>query len=197
MAKKLFPSQNANEKVILVLRRHWFVFFKFILLYFLIGLIPVILYIINQSLNLNIFVTEISHAIFVLVISAFYLFWWLLAFRQFLDYWLDVWIVTDQRIVNISQKGLFFRTISQLKLFRIQDVTADVRGLLKTILHYGNVYIQTAGTYERFIFEDISHPYRVTRKIMQLAEWRKHHLSQADLAAMRHPTSATDHRRPR
>ena len=190
MRKKFFPSQNSNEKIILVLRRHWFIFFKTFLMYFLIGLIPIILYLVNKSLGISLFTGEAGRALTVLVISTFYLFWWLLAFRQFMDYWLDAWIITDQRIVNISQKGLFFRTISQLKLFRIQDVTADVRGLLKTFLHYGDVHIQTAGAHDRFIFEDIPHPYRVTRKIMQLVEWRKHHLSQADMATLRHEAPA-------
>ena len=185
MTKIFFPSQNSNEKILLILRRHWFIFLKFLVIYFLIGLIPVGLYFANKSLGISMFSCEVSRAIKVLIISAFYLFWWLLAFRQFMDYWLDVWIVTDQRVVNVNQKGLFFRTISELKLFRIQDVTADVRGLLPTFLHYGNVHIQTAGSQKRFIFEEIPHPYQVTRKIMRLVEWKRKHLSTADIAEMR------------
>jgi len=171
--KVYFPSQNVNEKIILLLRRHWFVFFKFVVTYFLIALIPVALYLVKKFLNLNIFSDPIGRALSILLTSAFYLFWWLLAFRQFIDYWLDVWLVTDQRIVSVNQKGLFFRTISELKFFQIQDITADVRGLLPTFLHFGNVYIQTAAEKERFAFEQIPHPYEVTRQIMGLVEQSK------------------------
>jgi len=170
----------------MVLRRHWFVFFKFVITYFLIGLIPLALHIASNSLTLNLFASETGHIAKVMIFSAFYLFWWLLAFRQFMDYWLDVWLITDQRVVNVRQRGLFFRTISELKLFRIQDVTADVRGLFPTLLHYGHVHIQTAATQKRFMFEQIPHPYEVTRKIMKLVEWRQHHMSSADRAALHH-----------
>lgn len=180
--KIYFPSQNPNEKIILLLRRHWFVFYKFILIYILVGLAPVVFYLANDYLGIKLIGGEISRALSILLVSVFYLFWWLLAFRQFADLWLDVWMVTDERAVDVSQKGLFSRTISELKLFQIQDVTADVRGLLPTFLHYGNVYIQTAGEEGRFVFEQIPHPYEVTREIMRLAEWRKRNLSQADLA---------------
>ncbi len=171
--KIYFPSQNVNEKIILLLRRHWFVFLKSAVTYFLIALIPPALYLVKKLLNIDIFSSEVGRAFSVLLTSAFYLFWWLLAFRQFIDYWLDIWLVTDQRIVSVNQKGLFFRTISELKFFQIQDTTADVRGLLPTLLHYGNVYIQTAGTHERFVFEQIPHPYEVTRQIMGLVEQSK------------------------
>ena len=197
MHKIFFPSQNTNEKILIVLRRHWFIFLKFLVVYFLIGLIPVGLYFVNKSFGVSMFSCEVGRAIKVLIISAFYLFWWLLAFRQFMDYWLDVWIVTDQRVVNVNQKGLFFRTISELKLFRIQDVTADVRGLLPTFLHYGNVHIQTAGSQKRFIFEEIPHPYKITRKIMKLVEWRKHHLSRADTASLVHEAPASSDKNPK
>lgn len=189
MPKIFFPSQNPNEKIMMLLRRHWFVFFRFIVIYVLIGLIPPFILYISALLSLELFSSPLGYLVKILVTSLFYLFWWLLAFRQFMDYWLDVWLVTDQRVVDVRQSGLFFRTISELKLFRIQDVTADVRGLVPTLLHYGNVYIQTAGTQERFVFEEIPHPYEVTRQIMQLVEWRKHNLSSADRLALHHESS--------
>jgi len=168
----------------MILRRHWFVFLKFFVVYIIFALVPVVLYILKKYAGVDFFSGETGNALTVIIVSSYYLFWWLLAFRQLVDYWLDVWVVTDQRVVNVRQKGLFFRTISELKLFRIQDITADVRGLLPTILHYGNVHIQTAASRERFIFEQIPHPYEVTRKIMHLVEWRKQHLSKADMASM-------------
>ncbi|MBU4331940.1 PH domain-containing protein [Patescibacteria group bacterium] len=184
--KRFFPSQGHDEKVILLLRRHWFTLSKIAATYFLAATAPFIFYVLYKTFSPDVLSGEITRALTILGVSTFYLFWWCLAFRAFIDYWLDVWVVTDRRIVNVEQRGLFFRTISEQKLFRVQDVTADVRGLLPTFLHYGNVHIQTAGAYERFVFKEVSHPYEVTKKIMQLAEWRRKNMPAGELASPSH-----------
>jgi hypothetical protein len=84
------------------------------------------------------------------------------------DYYLDVWIVTDQRIVNIEQKGLFGRIVSELELENIQDITTDVKGVIPTFLNYCNLYVQTAAEMERFVFRNIPDPYSVKDMIMNL-----------------------------
>jgi hypothetical protein len=83
---------------------------------------------------------------------------------------LDVWIVTDQRIINIEQKGLFSRVVSELELENIQDITSDVRGVIATFLNYGDLFVQTAAEKERFIFRNIPDPYKVKDMIMNLQE---------------------------
>jgi hypothetical protein len=40
-------------------------------------------------------------------VSIFFLYGLLFLFQLFLDYWLDVFILTDKRILDIEQKGLF------------------------------------------------------------------------------------------
>ena len=75
--------------------------------------------------------------------------WWLtlllLFFIEWLDYWLDAWIITDLRIIDIEQKGLFHREASEFIISRVQDVTTTVPGLLATFFKFGNLTIQTAG----------------------------------------------------
>lgn len=112
--------------------------------------------------------------------SAFLLFTWMFLFQNFLDYYLDMWIVTNRRVLNIEQTGLFSRTVSELRMYRIQNVTATITGVLHTILDYGNVEIETAGEKLRFVFEDVPHPNRVAKTILELAEEdRKDHLDTA------------------
>ena len=94
----------------------------------------------------------------------------LLLMTLFTDYYLDTWIVTTERIVNIEQLGLFSRVISTLHLNQIQDVTAETHGFLETIFTYGNVRIQTAGSTERFHFKNIDNPEDVKNIIVQLVE---------------------------
>ena len=89
-------------------------------------------------------------------------------FHQFVDYRLDTWIITNERIIDMQQLGLFDRVISELNINKVQDVTAEVHGQIQTFLDYGNVYIQTAGVQERFIFYSVPHPEEVARLIIQV-----------------------------
>ena len=112
--------------------------------------------------------------------SAFFLFAWLFLFQNFLDYYLDMWIVTNRRVLSVEQTGLFSRTVSELRMYRIQDVTATVTGALHTLLDYGDVEIETAGEKMRFNFEDVPNPNRVAKTILELSEAdRQDHLEEA------------------
>jgi uncharacterized membrane protein YdbT with pleckstrin-like domain len=100
----------------------------------------------------------------------YYLAVWLFAFLEFTDYYLDVWIVTNERVINIEQEGLFHRTASELHLTAIQDVTSDVQGIVRTLFDYGNVHIQTAGEKGRFIFKNIEEPEKIKEFVIRLVE---------------------------
>jgi len=93
---------------------------------------------------------------------------WMVSFVIWIDYYFDVWIVTDKRIVNIEQKALFSRVVSELELEKIQDITSDVKGVIPTFLNYGDLYVQTAAEMERFVFHNIPDPYAVKDMVMNL-----------------------------
>ena len=42
-----------------------------------------------------------------------------------------MWIITNDRILDIEQHGLFARTVSELRLHRVQDVTAEIKALIE------------------------------------------------------------------
>lgn len=168
--------QKSYEKPVFLLRRHIAIqfgkFFGFILL----ALVPVGLYFFISDLFPDLLGGRISYPILVLSASVYYLWIWLFFFASFVDYYLDLWIVTNERIVSIEQHGLFARTVAELDLNQIQDVTSEVRGLVPTMLNYGNVHIQTAGAVERFVFEQVSKPDTVRKTIVSLvSEDRKYH----------------------
>lgn len=122
------------------------------------------------------FSSPIGFPIIVLAGSVYFLSLLLFVFTQFINYWLDMWIITNDRIVNIEQMGLFARRISELDLHRVQDVTSEVKGFFPTLFNFGTVYIQTAGTIERFVFEQIPNPHEIRKAILDLAEFdRRYH----------------------
>jgi hypothetical protein len=162
-----FKGQRNEERILRIYHRHWFVILvQFLLLAFALTLV------IGSFLFITVFFPELSRALgsaFVLFLeTTFLIFIWFYAFLAWIDYYLDVWIITDQRIVNIEQNGLFARQVSELEFSSIQDVTTEVTGFIPTVLNFGDVYVQTAGERERFVFEQVPDPYAIKGIVMEM-----------------------------
>jgi uncharacterized membrane protein YdbT with pleckstrin-like domain len=168
------PGNIKNEQVLKIYRRDFFVLFKKILFFLVLSTFPALLFFLMAS-NFNelIFSGIISYPLFIIFTSSYYIFIWLFFFFSFIDYYLDVWIITNERIIDIQQKGFFSRIISEQRLYRIQDVTSEVHGFLPTVFRYGNVYVQTAGSKQRFFFNEIPNPENVRDTIIKLIERHK------------------------
>jgi len=165
---KFFPSQVSGEKIFLLVRRHWFIFAAMSLL-FVILIIPIFVLIIYWYASPEVFNDQIGN--FVIVFGSIYALTVVgLMLYGFVNYYLDVYIVTNKRIVDIKQNGFFNREIAELHLHQVQDVEAKVEGFLQTMFHFGTIYIQTAGERENFVFEDVPHPYRLAKDIVELHE---------------------------
>jgi len=164
-----FPGQHENEKIILFLRRHWFIFLMRFLLIIISVAGLVVIYFLFSALSPN-FQGSDYYNLLLFGESLATLFIWNFFFILWLDYYLDAWIVTDERIINIEQRGFFYRNISELKLTKVQDVTSEIIGVIPSILDYGNIYVQTAGEVGRFNFYQIPHPNQVKNVIVELQE---------------------------
>lgn len=177
---KHLPNEIPGEQIAHFLRRHPITILGLIFGYIFLLLAPIIIYYLLTFTRPTFLDNQNLAAVLVLASSVAFLFIWLFLFQAFSDYYLDIWIVTSKRVLNIEQVGLFTRRVSELRLYRVQDVTATVSGVAHTIFNYGNVEIQTAGEKERFIFEDVSDPNMVAKTILQLAEAdRREHLDEA------------------
>ncbi len=92
---------------------------------------------------------------------------WVVFFYQWTDYFLDVWIITNRRIFDVEQKGVFTRNISVTRLEQVQDVTIEVKGILATFLKFGTIHIHTAGSEIDFKIMDATDPLSVKETIMK------------------------------
>lgn len=167
--KNLFPGQQIDERICLVIREHWislamklvaWVFFLF-------------LFLVLDYLDTAYFPSVIDPAFLPLidiVKIGFLMFLSIAVFIIFTLYYLNMYIITNERVVNIHQAGLLKHTVSELHLEQIQDVTAEIHGLPENVFDYGDVFIQTAGETERFVFHNIPHPTIVTKTILDLYE---------------------------
>lgn len=74
--------------------------------------------------------------------------------------------VTDRNVVQIIQKGLFIRKISQLSLANIEDVTSEQKGIFASVFGFGALNIETAGEQANFHFSLCPNPHRVAQIIL-------------------------------
>jgi len=169
--RKMFPGQFPNERVIFLIRRHWSLIVKqvvrLILAHIVLAAVYAFLFYLLQWELPN---EGPLYILSVIAVSAYLLGAWLLYLYEFVDYHLDIWILTDRRIINIEQEGLFKRTVSELDLAKVQDVTSECKGKIQTFLNYGYVHIQTAAETQRFVFEQVPNPQNVARQIIHTVE---------------------------
>jgi hypothetical protein len=167
--KILFPGQQENEKICMVLREHWFVFFSRFLAWVLFAAILLITdWAINQfapALKKSPYLDYVN-----LIKSVYLMFLMLGLLIIWVMYYLNVQIITSERVVDIVQDSLVRRKVSELHLSRLEDVTAEVTGVFGTFLDYGNVYIQTAAETERFTFSRVPNPAGIEKLILDLYE---------------------------
>lgn len=169
-------KQKTYEKIQYLLRRDLVTFIPYILLLLILLGVEMGLYFLLKTLFPMLFINNIGRAAMILLGSLYTLSVWLFFFTAFVNYYLDMWIITNDRVIDIRQHGLFARTVAELDLFRVQDVTSECKGLFATAFDFGNVYIQTAASKERFVFYNIPRPHLIREAIIKLAdEDRKHH----------------------
>ncbi len=165
----LFPGQQPNEHIYLVTRRHWVVLAKEIAVWFL--FVAILLALDNFVVPRYPILLEPPFTQILNLLKTVYLMFLLAGlFSIWILYYLNYQIVTNERIVDVTQKNLLYHTTSELHLSKLQDVTAEIRGVLGNLFNYGNVYVQTAGEMVRFEFDQVPNPHAVAKLILDLYE---------------------------
>lgn len=154
--------QDKDENIILVLRQHLITQVKDLIV--LLAAILIIPGLLSFSGFLSILPNEFM--------SAFNIFWIVLAFglmiQSFLMWFFNVYIVTDERVIDVDFKSMIYRNISSAKIENIEDVTAKTTGPLAAIFDYGTILIQTAGEKTQFEFDHVPQPAKITKLINEL-----------------------------
>lgn len=169
-------SLNPNEKIIKTYRRHWFILLLEIIAFGIPILITIfialVVFLKNPSYTYRMLTLFICSAVILALLVSFWI--------GFVDYWLDIWLVTSERVIDIEQKGFFVRDFSEFKISKIQNINVLVAGFIPTILNFGNLTIQTASTNETFVFRNIPDPYKAKNEILSIYDdYLKMHRLQA------------------
>ena len=138
---------ESGEHVILEVRKHWVVFAVHALSLVLFAFIPFILYGLLKYYLPDFLLFSVKGnvpALFLFFYSLWLLVLWIAFFIDWTKYYLDVWYVTEKRIIIVDQRHLFDRAISNIRFDKIQDVVVEVNGFIPTFLKFGNIKVQTA-----------------------------------------------------
>ena len=161
-----FVSILDDENVFMVAHRNWFHIAQQYFMLVGIGVLFFVATILLPMLFPSIVGGQLGQ-ILKLAETFFALVFWVYGFLIWIDYYYDLWIITDKRLINIEQDGLFSRRTSELDYSKVQDITVDIKGFFPTMLNYGDVQVQTAGEDENFLFRTISNPLAVKTLIMK------------------------------
>ncbi len=159
-----------GEKIITSVRKHWFIVLRTLVVFVILILIPpatlTFLPPVIADFNPELVGTLVNFS-FSLYIMALLLF----LFLFWMDYYLDIWIITDKRLIAIEQKGLFHREIAEIPLPHVQDITIEISGIVETFLKFGTIRIQTAGERE-FTIDNIPRLYEIKDIILKYSNVR-------------------------
>ena len=133
MRKMIFDGQREGEEVQFVFRRHFLTAKSGVIFLILMIMIGVGLTLLWPN-NMMIFESFLA-LILVGVLGFLY---------SYMLWYFSIYIVTNQRIRQISQRGLFKRSVVDLGLDKIQSISYGVNGIRAGLMGYGTIVIQTA-----------------------------------------------------
>ncbi|MRR32591.1 PH domain-containing protein [bacterium] len=86
--------------------------------------------------------------------------WW---FYQYLDWFNDIYIITQDQLVDVSRKPLGHEERRSAPLKNIQTVEYRRNGLIGLLFNYGTVHIQIGN--EELSFDNVYNPSAIQREI--------------------------------
>lgn len=156
-----FDSQLKEEEVILLLRQHPITQWK--------NVVVTVGAIFAPGLLLS---TPFLNFLPIRFHVGFVMGWYLLligfVLESFLIWFFNVYIITDERIIDVDFLSLIFKNISSAKLDHIEDITVTTAGFLPSVVNYGTIKIQTAAEKTEFEFDAVPKPNRVVALLNEL-----------------------------
>jgi len=166
-----FETQEEDEEVILFMRQHIIVLIPKLILGIVILLAPFVIF----PFLIRFLQSPIEIPAGYVVVGT--VFWYVASFgfflTVFLQWYFNIFIVTDKRIIDIDFLYFLYKKFAEAQLFRIQDVSFRTGGIMATMFNFGDVMIQTAGELPNFVFEKVPRPSDVVHIISDLTETEK------------------------
>ncbi len=164
-----FESQQADETVYFLLRKHPITNLGWIINSIILVLLPPAIMAILMSNDINTF-DYINPRLQMVFILLWYLVIMFVTFESFIDWYFNVYIITDKRLIDVDFKGLWNKRISETSLGQIEDATYQTNRFWQILFDYGDISVQTAAEKTEFEFNAIPKPGLVHDKFTDLVE---------------------------
>jgi hypothetical protein len=156
-----FANADAEEKIVAILRKHPITNLPWIITIFLMILTPAFFPVLPFVGS----VPELYSLVFTLI---WYLVTMAVVIEKFLNWFFNVDLITDERILDVNFHNIMYREITAANIDEIQEVTIKPMGGIASFFDYGDVYIQTAAEIPRIVFYKVPHPEKVERILREL-----------------------------
>lgn len=156
-----FVAADREEEVVLLLRKHPITNMGWMFTALLMAFAPILL-------TFFPFVELVPFRFQIFGVVMWYLITTAFVFEEFLSWYFNVYIITDERVFDVDFVNLLYREITDANIDQIQDVTTTVGGALRTVFKFGDVFIQTASGTPQIEFEAVPDPDRVASVLRDL-----------------------------
>ncbi len=147
-----FEGQRDGEELLFVFRRHIIAMrkgFYLLLIPFAVSAIPPLIW----QTNLELFLLPLAGLAIGLVLFSYHFMMW----------YFTIYIVTDQRIRQITQRGFFGKDVVELRLSKIQNISYNIPGFSGELFKFGTIVIQTfVGD---LVIHKVEHPDTIYNKL--------------------------------
>ncbi|MDX2776293.1 PH domain-containing protein [Streptomyces caniscabiei] len=147
-----FDGQRDGETLLFVFRRHMISMrkgFYMLLIPFVVSAIPPLIW----QTQIELFLLPVAGLFIGLILFAYHYIMW----------YFTIYIVTDQRIRQITQRGFFGKDVVELRLSKIQNISYNIPGLSGELFKFGTIVIQTfVGD---LVIHRVEHPDEIYNKL--------------------------------
>jgi uncharacterized membrane protein YdbT with pleckstrin-like domain len=147
-----FDGQRDDERLLFIFRRHIIAMRKgFYLLFipFALSAIPPLIW----QTTLELFLLPIVGLVLGLILFSYHFIMW----------YFTIYIVTDQRIRQVTQRGFFGKDVVELNLSKIQNISYNIPGFTGEMLGFGTIIVQTV--VGDLVIKKVEHPETIYNKL--------------------------------
>ncbi len=158
-----FMTQQEDEEIVLLLRAHPITNVGWLLLVVLMLVLPGIL------LGTGVFAAVPGKFVLVGKLT-WYLVTLMFAMEKFLYWYYGVFIVTNERLVDVDFENLMYRVVTYANLNHIEEPAMVTGGFIRSIFQYGDVFVTTASERPTIEALGVPWPHKVVDIISRLSE---------------------------
>lgn len=158
-----YDGEDNDEKILYVLRKSAITNIHWMFVTILLILVPILIntVVVTNGLPISAQALFVGNLLWYLITFGF-------AFQSFTNWFFNVYIISDKKIVDVDFQGILYKNISEAPLRNIEDITSTISGTLQMIFHYGTVVVQTSAEKREFEFDNVSNPSKIRDMISDL-----------------------------